>query len=96
MPGSRHALRILDIDFTTGTTNNDIFEVDALTFYRDAQSRSASLGFSVDAVVSNLEGGTTQALNAGVDLVSLEAWIWLSETIPPPSVIILDLATTAS
>lgn len=93
MPGSRHALRILDIDFTTDNSDNDIFDVDALTFYRDAQSRSASLGFSVDAVQSDGEGGTTSALNDGGDRASNEVWIWLSETIPPPSVIILDQAT---
>ena len=92
MPGSRHALRILDIDFTTDNSDNDIADIDGLTFYRDAQSRSASNGFSVDAVVSAGEGGTTQAFN-GSDLASNEVWIWLSETIPPPSVIILDQAT---
>lgn len=95
MPGSRHALRILDIDYTYDNSEDNLFEVDALTFYRDAQSRSAGNGFSVDAVQSDGEGGALTDLNAGTDKGSTEIWIWLSETIPPPSVIILDHATQA-
>lgn len=98
MPGAaarHHAVRILDIDFTTDNSDNDIFEVDAVTYYRDAQSRAAGNGFVPDAQQSASEGGALSDLNAGADLATNEAWIWFSEAVPPVSVIILDQATQA-
>ena len=95
MPGSRHALRILDIDFTTDNSDNDIADIDALTYFRDGQSRTAGNGFAVvDVEVSDGEGGTRQGLN-GADLASNEVWIWLPQQLPTPSVIVLDQATQA-
>ena len=86
--------RILDIDFTTSNAGNDIFDVDAVTFYRNAQSRTAGNGFSVAATASDGEGGTKRDMNFGGDHASNEVWIFLSQQIPRVGVIILDQATT--
>ncbi len=84
--------RILDIDFTTDNSDNDIADVDGVTFYRSSQSRTAGEGFAVDVQVSDGEGGTKQSIN-GSDLASDEVWIWLSEQIPRIGVIVLDQNT---
>lgn len=39
--------RILEIDFTTDNSDNDIADVDGVTYYRSGQSRTAGNGFSV-------------------------------------------------
>ena len=95
MTQDRQNQRILNIGFTTDNSDNDIFDVDSLVFYRSAQSRTASNGFAVDAQQSALEGGTKSALNDGGDRASNEVWIWLSEQIPRIGVIVLDQATQA-
>lgn len=84
--------RILDIDFTTDDSDNDIVEVGGLTFYRDAQSRTAGNGFSILGYeLADGEGGTRQSVG-GSDLATVEAWIFLPQQIPCPSVIVLDRA----
>ena len=93
MTQDRQNQRILEIDFTTDNSDNDIFDVDALTFFRSAQSRTAGNGFAVDAQQSDLEGGTKSALNDGGDRASNEVWIWLSEQIPRVGVLVLSQAT---
>jgi len=89
----RHAQRILEIDFTTDNSDDDIESIDAVTYFFTGQSRTAAAGFSPDATASDGEGGTKSAL--GTTLGSNEVWIWLSEQIPPPNVIVLDQATQA-
>ncbi len=92
MTQDRLNLRILDIDFTTDNSDNDIADIDGVTFYRNAQSRTAGEGFAVDVQASAGEGGTKQSIN-GSDLASSEVWIWLSEQIPRIGVIVLDQNT---
>ena len=89
----RHNYRILEIDFTTDNSDDDIAEVDGLTFYRDHQSRKAGNGFSILGYeLSDLEGGTKQSVG-GSDLGSVEVWIWMPQQLPSPSVIVMDQAT---
>ena len=93
MTEDRGNLRILDIDFTTDNSDNDIEDVISVTFYRNAQSRTAGNGFAVDFKCSAGEGGTLSAPEAS--LGTNEAWIWFSEQIPRIGVIVLDQATQA-
>jgi hypothetical protein len=87
--------RILEIDFTTDNSDNDIADVDAITYYRSAQSRTAGNGFSVtDFQLSDGEGGTKQS-TGGTDLASNEVWIWMPEQLPGFNVIVMDQATQA-
>ena len=87
--------RILQINYTKDDSDNDIFDIDALTFYRSAQSRTAGNGFAVDAQQSALEGGAKTALNDGGDRASNEVWIWLSQQIPRIGVIVLNATRQA-
>lgn len=85
--------RILEIDFTTDNSDNDIADVDGITYYRDAQSRTAGNGYSVTGFqVSDGEGGTRQS-TGGSDLASNEVWIWMPEQLPGFNVIVLDQNT---
>ena len=88
---NRAQLRILEIDFTTDDSDDDIESVDAITVYRDAQSRTAGNGYSVAAQAAASEGAAPSAL--GTSLGSAEVWIYLGEQIPRPGVIVLDQAT---
>lgn len=84
--------RILEIDFTSDNSDNDIADVDAVTFYRDAQSRTAANGYSVVGFeLSDLEGGTRQG-TGGTDLASVEVWVWLPEQNFSFNVLVLDMA----
>lgn len=85
--------RILDIDFTTDNSDNDIESVDGLTYYRDAQSRTAANGYSISAQAASAAGTAPVAL--GTTLGSAEVWIYLGEQIPRIGVIVLDQATQA-
>jgi len=86
--------RILEIDFTVDQSDDDIEELDAVTYFRDAQSRTAGNGHAiVDVKASDGEGGTRVAVNTSIGTVEL--WIWLPEQIPAPNVIVLDMAVTA-
>ncbi len=87
--------RILEIDFSYDSTNNDLTDVDLITLYRSGQSRSAGNGYSVLGFeLSNLEGGTRQD-TGGTDLASNEVWIFLPEQNIPFNVIVLDMAVAA-
>ena len=86
--------RILEIELMTDNSDNDIEQIIGLTFYRDAQSKTASNGYSLlDVEVSAAEGGTRVALAAS--LGSSDVWIWLAEQMPTPSVIVLTHTTQA-
>ena len=91
----RHNYRILEIDFSYDTTNNDLTDVDAITIYRGAASRVAGNGYKVlGFLLSNLVGGTKQG-TGDTDLASNEVWIFLPEQNIPFNIIILDMAVAA-
>lgn len=91
--GRHHARRILEIDFTTDNSDNDIESIDALTFYRDPNERVDGNGISLSARAGAGEGGTQSAL--GTSLGSNEVWIELGEQQVDFSVIVLDQNTQA-
>ncbi len=87
---ARQNMRILEIDFTTDNSDNDMESIDTITFFRDAQSRTASNGFDVPFLAAASEGAAGSA--AGTSLGSVEVWIYLSQQIPRIGVIVLDQA----
>lgn len=86
--------RILEIDFETDDSDNDIRDITAVTYFRSGQSRTAGNGFSVTPQVSDLEGGTKQELN-GADLASAEVWLWFGEQLPGFNIIVLSNVSVA-
>ena len=91
-----HALRILEIGVLTDNSDNDIEQISSITYFRDAQSRAASNGFSPDALAASSEGATASALATSLATTADgEVWIFFSEVVPPVSVIILNQTTQA-
>ena len=88
----RAALRILEIDYESDASTQ-VDDVNIITYFRDAQSRTAGNGRAIAFEYSDLEGGTRNAsTSSDQSLNSAEVWIWLGEVLPPANVIVLSVA----
>ena len=88
----RHALRILEIDYESDASTQ-VDDVTIVTYFRNAQSRTAGNGRSIGFQYSDGEGGTRHRdTSADQSLNSAEVWIYLDEVVPPANVIVLSVA----
>ena len=88
----RAALRIIEIDYESDASTQ-VDDVQDVTYFRDAQSRTAGNGRTIEFEYSDLEGGTRNVRGvADQSLNSAEMWIWLGEVLPPANVIVLSVA----
>ena len=94
-PAARHhSARVLEIVVRTDNSDNDIEQIEAVTYYRGLQSRAASNGFTPDAVAASSEVNAPLALGTALNTVANgEVFIWFSEVLPPVNVIVLNHTT---
>ena len=88
----RYALRILEIDYESDASTQ-IDDINIVTYFRNAQSRTAGNGRSIGFQYSDGEGGTRHLdTSSDQSLNATEVWIYLDEVTPPPNVIVMSVA----